>query len=279
MKFTKIIIAIIVINNFLFPQDSTSKFNNVLSGIYDSFKETVKWYDIPIYLSNKYSKNIFGNNGHFQFIKLTPLKFEKDFNNVIGSNGNKSLGSIDKDIYPTLLLTSRITMSIGRALLMNDKLNKNDLKHSIVFYKSIIYTNLCTEIIKGIVHKDRPDNSDSRSFFSGHSSNTFAASTFIYRELKDFYDDWDVTSDNEILNKSLTALSFTTLYGWSGYVAYSRIKDNKHYLLDVLLGAAVGVAISNFLYDSYFHSENNITPNFRIDPEIKGKYLGFSYTF
>jgi len=279
MKFTKIIIAIIFINNLSFPQDSTSKFNKVVSGIYDSFKETIKWYDIPIFLSNKYSKNIFGNDGRLQFIKLTPLKFEKDFKSVIGSNGNNSFGSVDKDIYPNLLFTSRVTMSLGRAILMSDKLNKNDLKHSIVFYKSIIYTNLCTEIIKGIVHKDRPDNSDSRSFFSGHSSTTFAASTFIYRELKDFYDDWDVTSDNEILNKSLTAFSFATLYGWSGYVAYSRIKDNKHYLLDVLLGAAVGVMISNFLYDSYFHPEINFITDFRIDPEIKGKYLGFTYTF
>jgi hypothetical protein len=48
------------------------------------------------------------------------------------------------------------------------------------------------------------------------------------------------------------------LYGWAGYVGYSRIKDKKHYLSDVLVGAAAGSLISYFIYDS---NDNGIGEN------------------
>ncbi len=276
MKLSKYFLVSIFVVQLSFAQDSSYTFQKITGDIYSSFTETIEWYDIPILLSNQFSNKIFGNKGNLQFIKITPLGFEKNINNVLGANNNSSLGSMDKNIIPTFLLASRISLSLGRALLLDDHLHKNDLKHTLVFYKSLVYTNLITEFIKAIVHKDRPDNTDSRSFFSGHSSTTFAASTFIYREIKDFIGSWDVTQKNEFLKYSLTTLSFASLYGWSGYVGLSRIRDNKHYLADVVIGAAVGTYLSNYLFDSYFGNES-MKLNIKFEQTYDATYLGFSF--
>jgi len=54
---------------------------------------------------------------------------------------------------------------------------------------------------------------------------------------------------------SFKAASFSVLYGWAGYVAYSRMLDNKHYIIDVLIGAATGTIIGNLIYSGYFSRE------------------------
>jgi membrane-associated phospholipid phosphatase len=279
MKIIKYFIFCIIITQFAYSQDSSYTFSKFTNDLYDSFKETITWYDLPILVTNTYSNKILGNKGEFQFIKITPMTFEKDFAKTLGQNNRSSLGSMDKNIYPTLLIASRISFSFGQSLLLNEKFSKNDIKHTIVFYKSLVYTNLVTEIFKGFIRKERPDNTDSRSFFSGHSSTTFAASTFIYNELNALYESWDVTKNNPILKSSFNTLSFVGLYGWSGYVGLSRIRDNKHYLADVLIGAAVGTLISNYIYDSYFGEESDSKTNFNINQIGDATYLGFSINF
>lgn len=72
---------------------------------------------------------------------------------------------------------------------------------------------------KRLVNRDRPDHSDSKSFFSEHTM--FAASLFGQ-------------------NKSLSvAISFNT--------AYLRTAANKHYLTDVVTGAVIGSLVSNVM--------------------------------
>jgi membrane-associated phospholipid phosphatase len=83
-----------------------------------------------------------------------------------------------------------------------------------------ILTELLVEPIKFATHRERPDHSDYQSFPSGHSAITFATATVIERHLG-----W---------RKSIAG------YVIASYVAMSRIHDNKHYLSDVVFGAAVG---------------------------------------
>jgi membrane-associated phospholipid phosphatase len=83
-----------------------------------------------------------------------------------------------------------------------------------------IMTELLVQPIKFAVRRERPDGSNSYSFPSGHAAVTFASATVIERHLG-----W---------RKSLLA------YGIASYVAASRIHDNRHYLSDVVFGAAVG---------------------------------------
>ena len=83
-----------------------------------------------------------------------------------------------------------------------------------------ILTEMLVEPIKFATHRLRPDGSDHQSFPSGHAAVTFATATVIERHLG-----W---------RKSVLG------YVIASYVAASRLHDNKHYLSDVIFGAAVG---------------------------------------
>jgi membrane-associated phospholipid phosphatase len=83
-----------------------------------------------------------------------------------------------------------------------------------------ILTSGLTTGLKYAVGRDRPDLSNSHSFPSGHASITFATATVIERHLG-----W-----------RSSALGYTI----ASYVAASRLHDNRHWLSDVVFGAAVG---------------------------------------
>lgn len=81
-------------------------------------------------------------------------------------------------------------------------------------------TEIMVEPIKLATHRERPDGSNRQSFPSGHAAVTFAAATVLERHLG-----W---------KHSIAA------YAIASYVAASRLHDNRHYLSDVVFGAAVG---------------------------------------
>jgi hypothetical protein len=83
-----------------------------------------------------------------------------------------------------------------------------------------ILTELLVEPLKFATRRERPDGSNRMSFPSGHAAVTFAGATVIERHLG-----W---------RKSLLG------YAIASYVASSRLHDNRHYLSDVVFGAAVG---------------------------------------
>ena len=83
-----------------------------------------------------------------------------------------------------------------------------------------ILTELLVEPLKFATRRERPDGSNRQSFPSGHAAITFATATVIERHLG-----W---------RKSVLG------YAIASYVAASRLHDNRHYLSDVIFGAAVG---------------------------------------
>ncbi len=85
-----------------------------------------------------------------------------------------------------------------------------------------IMTEVLVQPLKFAVRRTRPDDSNRLSFPSGHAAVTFATATVIERHLG-----W---------RKSLLG------YGIASYVAASRLHDNRHYLSDVIVGAALGTA-------------------------------------
>jgi len=85
-----------------------------------------------------------------------------------------------------------------------------------------ILSQAYVQAIKFSVQRERPDGSDHYSFPSGHSASAFATAAVLQRH-----------------------------YGWkagvpatvvAAYVATARVHDNKHYLSDVVFGAAMGIA-------------------------------------
>lgn len=84
-----------------------------------------------------------------------------------------------------------------------------------------IVTQGLTQAIKYSVGRTRPDGSSQTSFPSGHSSASFATATVLQRHYG-----WKVG---------------VPAYAVAGYVATSRLAENKHYLSDVIFGAAIGI--------------------------------------
>ena len=76
--------------------------------------------------------------------------------------------------------------------------------------------------LKFAVGRTRPDGSDTLSFPSGHTASAFATATVLERRFG-----WKVG---------------IPAYALGGYIAASRMADNRHHLSDVLVGAAVGIA-------------------------------------
>ena len=85
-----------------------------------------------------------------------------------------------------------------------------------------ILGQIYVQALKYTVQRERPDQSNHQSFPSGHSASAFATAGVLQRH-----------------------------YGWkvgvpatlaAAYVATSRVHDNRHYLSDVIFGAAMGIA-------------------------------------
>lgn len=94
------------------------------------------------------------------------------------------------------------------------------------FSKAFVASYAVTLGLKAAVDKERPDGSDNDSFPSGHATGAFQAAHFIRKR-----------------------------YGWSyglpaylgaTYVAYSRVEARKHDNADVLAGAVIGMAGSEY---------------------------------
>lgn len=84
-----------------------------------------------------------------------------------------------------------------------------------------IVTQVLTYGIKVAARRERPDRSNGYSFPSGHSSVTFASATVLQRHLG-----WRAA---------------VPTYSVASYVAISRLHENRHFLSDVVFGAALGI--------------------------------------
>jgi len=95
------------------------------------------------------------------------------------------------------------------------------------FYKSFATNLAVTYALKKSISKTRPNGADDDSFPSAHSSMAFQGAAFIHKR-----------------------------YGWkyavpaylgSSFVAWSRVESDNHFTIDVVAGAAIGIA-SSFIF-------------------------------
>ncbi|WP_282043304.1 phosphatase PAP2 family protein [Winogradskyella flava] len=131
----------------------------------------------------------------------------------------------------------------------------DDKKGVWQFTKGLLLTEAITYGLKWSINKPRPDLSNNNSFPSGHTSTTFHSAAFIHKRYGFKY--------------SLPA------YLLAGFTAASRIDSQKHDILDVLAGAAIGIG-SNLLFTSEYqkkHLELSYSNN-------QGNHMiGFNYKF
>jgi len=96
-----------------------------------------------------------------------------------------------------------------------------------------IINTAITQAIKVAVDRTRPDGS-SFSFPSGHTSSAFATAAVLHRHFG-----WKVGAP---------------AYAAAAYIGSSRLSENKHYLSDVIFGAAIGTVVGRTVSIGHGHA-------------------------
>ncbi len=138
----------------------------------------------------------------------------------LGFANNKSIEYIGDSLAVIVPVSA-----YGTTLYMNDHDGQR------AFYKSFAVSTTTTFALKFTVKRERPDGSNDRSFPSAHTMYAFEGATFIHRRYG--------------LKYALAA------YLGATFVGYSRIEADKHYLGDVLAGAAIGSLSAWLFTDRY----------------------------
>lgn len=102
--------------------------------------------------------------------------------------------------------------------------SKNDfLNRSVILAKGEILALGTATLLKKATHTLRPDGSAYTSFPSGHTTQAFAAATFLSEEYKE----------------RLPWIPYAS-YTVASSVGLLRVANNRHYISDVLVGAGIG---------------------------------------
>ena len=128
---------------------------------------------------------------------------------------------------------------------------------------SEIATSGIIQILKYSLKIERPDGSSKNSFPSGHTGQAFVAAQVLHNEFKN-------TQPILAYSGYLFAVSTGTL----------RIVNNRHWLPDVLMGAGLGIIITNLIY--HFEPLKNWNPfknnnsdlSLQIYPTFNDQYSG-----
>lgn len=92
-------------------------------------------------------------------------------------------------------------------------------QHSLRTVDALLTSTLITEGLKRLTHEERPDGSTRTSFPSGHATAAFTVAT---------------------MQAHYHPRQALLWYGGAALISESRVQLNRHYLHDVVAGAAVG---------------------------------------
>ena len=109
-----------------------------------------------------------------------------------------------------------------------------------------------TYALKHTCHEQRPDDSDRHSFPSGHATFAFAGATVLMKEYGQ-RSPWIAVGG----------------YGLATLVAADRVRRDRHYVHDVVAGAAIGFAATELTY----FLKRKVIKNRNIDLSLSGLQL------
>ncbi|KAB1158247.1 phosphatase PAP2 family protein [Flavobacterium luteum] len=181
-------------------------------------------------------------------------------------NRNEFIENIDEkaSIDDFLQYTPAVSVYALNTLGISGKHNFKD--RTVILGTSFLLVLTSVKILKNNTKVRRPDNSNDKSFPSGHTATAFAGAEFLYQEFKD---------------KSIW-------YGVSGYLVATttgifRMYNNKHWLTDVLAGAGFGILstkaacwLSPFLNKHILPSLSGNTTAF-LTPTYDGNQIGGAF--
>jgi len=258
--------------------DNTSQKTPFYKNVFEGAKASVSAWQLPVFAVSLLTERQKPGNG----MPLPPFAVDHEVAEDWSiKDGKKSLGSISPKYYPLIMASSRLAGMILLDAVGGQDYSPSSYTKLFRFQQALYLNTVVTHIAKRNFNRHRPDGSDTQSFFSGHTSTAFATSTFLYLEMRDFIDGQTLKGKHLPLLSAAQwkTISFGAFYGWAAYVGYSRIHDNKHYLSDVLVGAASGSLVSYLLYP---HNENNSSKSkmkFGIVPLNGGSACALSYNF
>jgi membrane-associated phospholipid phosphatase len=142
---------------------------------------------------------------------------------------------------PALAVAASLPLASPAQASDRDWAKASDVGRDVLFYTALGYpavqgdweglaratvalgaTRLVTDGLKDVVGEERPDGSDDRSFPSGHTSMSFAAAGTLHKRYG-----WEVG---------------IPAHAMAAFVGAARVKADKHYVHDVIAGAAIGEA-------------------------------------
>jgi len=138
--------------------------------------------------------------------------------NVIAADNTEQIGDALQYLIPAVAFGSTIFYEEGHA-------------GTIQFVKAFATSQLTTQVLKNVTHETRPNGDCCDSFPSGHTSVAFMGAAFIHKRYG-----WEY---------SIPA------YLGATYVGYSRVYADKHYVKDVVAGAAIGILSSFYFTEPY----------------------------
>lgn len=105
--------------------------------------------------------------------------------------------------------------------------------------ESLLLVSATTDLLKLAMNRPRPEGNSNSSFPSGHTSFAFAGATLLARQIE------EQTGSKGGYWFLLPAT----------YVAVDRVEGTRHWASDVLFGAFLGTALSNWVWNAHFGDE------------------------
>ena len=164
----------------------------------------------------------------------------RDIDFAIGDNQSGYQVTTVDDYLIYAPLVSNLALSLGG---VHSKYRFRD--KALIYLLSTGLNAVLVYPTKKFTSRARPDNSDFHSFPSGHTSNAFVGAEFFWQEYKD---------KSKLLASTGYIIAATT--------GYLRLRNNKHWLSDVVAGAGTGILSTRLVYNFY--------------PRISKKLLGTS---
>jgi len=143
------------------------------------------------------------------------------------------------------------------------------LKGGAVESAAVATSLASTAIIKNLANRPRPDDSDNKSFPSGHSVEAFSCAALGRRNLQSIPMAEPV---REALGAGFTSMAAAT--------AWARIEAGVHYPSDVLAGAALANFLTAFIHDAFLGTPWSDDAFLYFEPMPDGKIaarLGFLF--
>ena len=148
-------------------------------------------------------------------VKAFVLSFAFTLSGVANAGGVQTWGNVSDALAVGLPL-----LAAGHAFGKGDSQGVKELTYTLGS------TLAATTALKSLIHEQRPDGSGNDSFPSGHTAIAFAAARFI--------------------DKRYASEASPYIYAAAGLTALARVKADKHYAKDVLVGAGLGYAAAEY---------------------------------